>query len=375
MVDVGVRHREILRLLWREGRLSRWGLHLRTDVNPNAVGMDVAQLLEMGIIRECLAKPSGPGRPRIPLEIDPAVRHMVGLAIGPGRVEAARLSLRGQLLGKPIAKKVDSPAELIPTAQELLGNTLNDSTLAIGMSVTGLVDLRTQQILSSSSLEGKASESLGPLYETTAGRTVVLDNNMHALAARWLLTHQAEANEDVLLVNVGDGQLGAALLIDGRPNRGCIIGANELGHMRFFVETDLCYCGHPGCVERIFSTSFLRRSGVTRGTLMECAARFAADDPSMAAFEQILEYLSAGIANAGNFIRPNRLVLVSEMTRYPDVIDHLQRKIRFRLLRELSTRIRIDVWDQVDSHTAETAAWLALAKLFFDGWVGSTQPA
>ena len=81
--------------------MSRWELHRPTGVNPNAVGVDVAGLLKQGIIRECASAVAGPGRPRIPLEIDPAVRHVVGLAFSPGRVEAGRLSLRGQLLGRP----------------------------------------------------------------------------------------------------------------------------------------------------------------------------------------------------------------------------------------------------------------------------------
>jgi hypothetical protein len=61
-------------------------------------------------------------------------------------------------------------------------------------------------------------------------------------------------------------------------------------------------------------------------------------------------------------------VLSSEFTRYPAFSDALQRSIRSRLLNELVKRIRIDQWDQVDSHSAETAGWLALASLYREGW-------
>src|SRR5256885_5638633 len=94
MVDLDARQREILRLLWGGGRMSRWELHRQTGVNPNAVGVDVAGLLKDGLIRECQSEVAGPGRPRIPLEIDPTVRHVVGLAFSPGQVEIGRLSLR-----------------------------------------------------------------------------------------------------------------------------------------------------------------------------------------------------------------------------------------------------------------------------------------
>src|SRR5438876_8264105 len=94
MAELDPREREILRLLWRGGRMSRWELHRQTGVNPNAVGVDVASLLNHGIVRECQSEVAGPGRPRIPLEIDPTVRYVVGLAMSPGRVQVGRLSLR-----------------------------------------------------------------------------------------------------------------------------------------------------------------------------------------------------------------------------------------------------------------------------------------
>lgn len=381
VVGIDNRQREILRLLWSSGRLSRWELHRRTGVNPNAVGVDVAGLLGGGLIRECASEVAGPGRPRIPLEIDPTVRHVVGLTISPGRVEAGRLTLRGTLLGRPVSRNVADPTKTVAVAQGLLNETLTDQTLAAGVAVTGFVDPAERAILTSSSLPGHNAVSLAPLYETIGSRPLILENNMHALAAWWLLIHQAEADEDVLLVSVRDGQLGAALLIDGRPNRGCAIGANELGHVRFFVETDTCYCGHPGCLERIVSTEFLRRRGVTHGTLLEHAARYGggrsgngngkltrAAATAEKAVGEVLDYLSAGLANAVNFIRPNRLVLASELTRYPAFNSALLRSIRSRLLGRLLERVRIDLWDQVDGHSAETAGWLALASLYREGW-------
>lgn len=381
IVEIDARQREILRLLWNSGRLSRWELHRRTGVNPNAVGVDVAGLLGGGIIRECASEVAGPGRPRIPLEIDPTVRHVVGIAISPGRVEAGRLTLRGSLLGRPTARNVTEPGKTVAVAQALLRESLSDQTVAVGLAVTGFVDPKERAILTSSSLPGQGVVSLAPLYETMGSRPLILENNMHALAAWWLLIHQAEAGEDVLLVSIRDGQLGGALLIDGRPNRGCTIGANELGHVRFFTDTDTCYCGHPGCLERIVSTEFLRRRGVATGTLLEHAARYGSGEsgngngkPSKAsaaadkAIGEVLDYLSAGLANAVNFVRPNRLVLASELTRYPAFNSALLRSIRSRLLVRMLERVRIDLWDQVDGHSAETAGWLALASLYREGW-------
>src|SRR5947209_6356553 len=110
------RQREVVRTLWEQGRLSRWELHERTGLTPNNVGSLADTLLKQGVLRECAPESSGAGRPRVPLEIDPARRYVVGLAIAPGKVEAGRVGLRGTPIGSPVSKTVEEPAKLIPAA-------------------------------------------------------------------------------------------------------------------------------------------------------------------------------------------------------------------------------------------------------------------
>ena len=207
--------------------------------------------------------------------------------------------------------------------------------------------------------------SLKPAFDAAKKIPVVLENDMHALAARWLLTHQQEQDEDVLLVYFEDGQLGSAILIEGRPNRGCVTGANELGHTRLPVETDMCFCGHAGCLERICSTPFLHRHGPKTGTLAERAATFNTADDAM---KVMIDHLSTGLANALNFTRANRLVLVSELTRHTSFTRQLTQAVRGKVLGAIMERERIDVWDQPAARSAETAGWLALASLYYEGW-------
>ena len=89
--------------------------------------------------------------------------------------------------------------------------------------------------------------------------------------------------------------------------------------------------------------------------------------------QQLVELLAGGLANAVNFVRPARLVLVSEFLRFPAFADALQREIRRRLLVALADRVRIDLWDQPAGRGGETAGWLALASLCLEGWQQATQ--
>lgn len=359
------RQRSILQSIWRAGRLSRRDLHEQTGIRPNTVGSDAALLLKEGILRECTTKSLGRGRPRVPLEIDPARRHVIGIAIRPGHVEVGRLNLLGHLLDTPVSHSAAQPSAMIAATCELLEERMDDNTLGIGLSTPGFVDPLKRAILFSAMTARGGAVSLKPAFDCAGKVPVVLENDMHALAARWLLTHQHEQDEDVLLVYFEDGQFGSALLIEGRPNRGCVTGANELGHTRLPVETDICFCGHSGCLERICSTPFLHRHGPRVGGLSERAASFNGNDEAL---RLVIDYLATGLANAMNFTRVNRLVLVSELTRHSAFTKRLTSAIQERVLGEIRDRSHIDLWDQRVAQTAETAGWLALASLYYEGW-------
>ena len=155
------------------------------------------------------------------------------------------------------------------------------------------------------------------------------------------------------------------MLIEGRPNRGCVLAGNELGHTRMPVETALCHCGQKGCLERICSSEFLYSRGLPRGISMEMALTTHLES---APVQKMMELLGMGFANAVNFVRPHRLVLVSDMVRHVDFCQALLRRIRLMLLSELTNRVQIDLWDQPAYRSAQTAAWAALGSLYLNSW-------
>lgn len=365
MMRLEPRQRDLLRLLWREGRLSRWEMHLRTGVNPNAVGVDIGGLLDQRIVRECERAPVGPGRPPIPVEIDEAKRNVVGLAVTRKTVEIGRLSLRGQLIGGIERVEIAEIDNVVAGAAKLLGRTLDKDTLGIGVSTPGFVDPQARAIMAGPVFRSAGPTSLEPLLAACDDTSTTVANDMHAMAARWLLTHQPESQDDVLLVSFGDRHLGAAMLIEGRPNRGCAIGANELGHSRFPVETDVCHCGHQGCIEQIYSTNYLRRLGGGSETLEQRIQRYDGTDEPL---NQITKYVATVLSNAVQFMRPQRLVLVSKLLRHERYNNDLLAQVRAGIMKPMDERINVSLWDAPATEPAETAGWLALASLYRDGW-------
>jgi predicted NBD/HSP70 family sugar kinase len=253
----------------------------------------------------------------------------------------------------------------VGTIQRLLREIVNDQTFLVGLTATGLVDPANRRILLSSAIPGEHLASLDDLLEVIGETPLVLENDMHALAARWLQEHHHDLGQDVLLVYLEDGQLGSALLVRGEPNWGCLVGGNELGHARLPVETARCYCGHTGCMERICSTDFVRRRGATASNLCECVMAFDGTEPAMA---EMIELLATGLANAINFVRPHRVVLVSKFTRSGRFMESLMLAIRSRVMMALADRIQFHYWDEAASRPGEAAGWLALAALYDSNW-------
>ncbi len=365
-MELTARHRELLGYIWHKGALSRSELAELSKMRRNTVGELVAELLAWHIVRESDAVRATAGRPRRPLELDRESRFVVGLALMPGQVSAVMVDLAGEVVGETMVHFPNPGDDLLLHAEELLAALVGPRIIGVGVSVTGFVDTSARVLLFGSSRPGQRSVGIAGLENAASHRPLVIDNDMRALAARWMLSEGRESKEDTLLVKIADGLLGAALLIEGRPAPGCVSSAHELGHTRFFVDTEPCYCGHRGCLERICSSSFLRMAGDgDSGTLLERARASRNDDQRLGL---MLRYLARGLANVANFSRPHRLVLASELATCQPFYERLLAAVRAELLPEIRERLTIETWERPAAADATTGAWLALASLYREGW-------
>ncbi len=338
-------------------------------IRQMTVGRDVERLMRAGVVRELPPSAKSRGRPQIPLGIDPLRRNVVGVSLKPGSVEVARSNLLGEPMGTSQAAEASTPRQMIAAAARLLRRAADAATLSIGIAAPGFVDPVHRAILFSAAFPSIGQVNLNPLYNGRVNVPRVLENDTHALAARWMLTNVQADSSDTLLVFLDDGQIGAALLIEGRPNRGCVGGANELGHTRLQVQTDRCYCGQIGCLERIFSSNHLSRLSGRPRKLSEALAAYSTEDRAVT---EIIELLAAGLANAINFTRAGRVVLAGELCQHAAFFDSLAAEIRRRMLQALCERVELSTWHPQQVRSAQTAAWLALAGIYLDGWVAQT---
>lgn len=354
---------QLLGLLQREGPLSRQDVHRRTGLRPNSVGKLVEQMMGARLLREGDPVSAGRGRPAVPLEIDGDSRTVLGIAIESRRVRTSTLNLHGIRLGMTVTKAAGAH-DVIDVAAQVLKQVDHAPLLGVGVTVTGFADLQARQLLLSSAAPGQPRLSLAPLFDAAGDVPLRIANDLQALALHWAMTQPGTDSQDTLLVYLRDGAMGSAYLVNGELTHGCITGGNEIGHTRYPVDTERCYCGQTGCLERICSTGFYTAQPdhhPDAATLGAAIARFQGDDPAL---QRIIHHLGNGITNAINLLRPHRLILASEFNSYPMFTNRLIDHVRERALPALADRVRIDLWESHGVDFAQAAASLALARVF-----------
>ena len=174
------------------------------------------------------------------------------------------------------------------------------------------------------------------------------------------MNHGESRDEDVLVVTLEDGAVGASFLAAGRPNRGFVLGGNELGHMRLAVPTDRCYCGGVGCVERVFSTPFLRQLSGSGTTTLATALGSA---QLSAGVRRTLDLTAQALANATIFTRPHRVVLAGSLAADAVFRTHFEQAWRAELPAIFRSYIQLEWWPIQATISAETAVWLAITRV------------
>src|SRR5690606_9419999 len=73
----------LMQYLWQQPALTRSDLAKVTGLNRATITRLIADLAGSGFVRENGLESSGPGRPSIPLEINPDAGYLIGAEIGP----------------------------------------------------------------------------------------------------------------------------------------------------------------------------------------------------------------------------------------------------------------------------------------------------
>jgi len=250
----------VLRFVRTHAPCSRADIAASTGLNKATVSSLVTDLLERRLLRETgltenrIGRPASmltlQSRPYAAIGIEVAADHLVAIAVDltgerlltwrrtypgldgtPGRAEAAVAALAGRVVAKMAAAErrvlgltVGAPGLVGPGGGVRFAPHLGRPALDLGTALErGLCHPRYEVVIDSAA-------NLAALAEHRGG---------------------AEADTPNLLAVIGDVEIGAGIVADGRPLRGSRGFAGQAGHLQVDCGGPRCRCGRQGCLEAV----------------------------------------------------------------------------------------------------------------------------
>ena len=180
---------------------------------------------------------------------------VLGIDIGGNQIRAGMVNEEGAILA---SRTIQTPADLdtfLPSLEDAIHWLVESTELpsGVGVGCKGRIDPDTTCI-----------ESLrGPLHFLQGLRIVDIvglpldvpvfaDNDARVALAGEMGWGAARGREDVLMLALGNG-VGGAALVNGRLLRGHCGVAGNIGHLTVSPHGAICSCGNRGCLETVFS--------------------------------------------------------------------------------------------------------------------------
>jgi len=245
---------QVLRLVHRDGPLSRSEITRATGLNRSTIGGLVTDLSHRGLVEENPATAVRKvGRPSPSVA---ASDRATAIAVNPeiDAIDVALVGLSGRVL-----HRVRYRNERIPTAGEFVNvvsaiiegmrPAFGDvAVLGVGVALPGLVREADGSVILAPHL-GWRDAPIGQLVEEATGMRVVVGNDANCGVVAESTFGAGRGDGVIIYLNGGASGIGGGIVINGRLVAGEGGNAGEFGHTAVSTRGRRCHCGATGCLE------------------------------------------------------------------------------------------------------------------------------
>ncbi len=305
------------------GPLSRRDAAKVTGLSAASVTKLVKPMIRHGYLVENEREAGVPGRPQIPLQVDPTRHNAVGIKLMDGEIVGVVVDLHAEVQSAHRMKYADTTPDGVVDAIEQMtailrerSSAAQDRLLGIGIGVGGHVNGTTGEVVASPFLNWH-NVALRQLVADRMSLPVVIENDVNTLAVAEQWFGAGSTFPSFALVTIGAG-VGCALVLDGQLWRGVSGVAGEFGHMIVDPGGPECHCGKRGCLEALVGDTAIAAAmsaaagrRITRISQVISAAH-AGDPDARRVFSQAGVALGRAIAALLNLLNPPLLILSGE---------------------------------------------------------------
>lgn len=260
------------------------------------------------------------------------MKYAVGVDIGGTTVKLGLFDENANVLDKweiPTVK-VNNGSQIVPdVAKSILAkleekNISKDDVKGIGVGAPGAVNEQGVMTGGAVNLGWPVFNLSESLKEATGGIFVKAANDANVAAFGEMWQGGGKGYTDMVAVTLGTG-VGGGIIVNGKLLNGATGAGGEIGHIHIEDdETDICGCGHQGCLEQYASATGIVRlanrrlakddkASVLRGAEISAKAVFdavkAGDEVAIEIAEKFGYYLGKGLAAVANVVNPQVFVI------------------------------------------------------------------
>ncbi len=329
-----INRRIILENIIKYGLISRADLSKITSLNKATISVQIADLLEEGLICETQQEHNTVGRRPIMLSINAHAGYVLGIDLDYKQIQYTLSDLQGNSVLNHIEYlQTDEYEEIIKILIKHI-NKYNKKcsdtrfglvTVVIG--VHGIVN-KNESINFVTNYQWH-NKNLKDDLKKKLDLNIHIENNAN-LSAYAEKVYKHYSCQHLISIEFSSG-VGAGIIVDGMIQKGHHGYAGEIGHMIIYPNGMPCKCGNRGCWGRYTSApNFIAKLADQLNnsslTIKDIQNLIVEDDAVI--YEKIEKYISdisIGLNNVINFYNPETLVLNSEILKIiPNVIEKIQ---------------------------------------------------
>jgi len=331
----------IIKEIVNKGMISRADLAKEVELTRATISVQVADLLDEGLVIETHLEHNAVGRKPIMLSLNAEAGFALGIDLDYQHITYTLTNLLGTIIAhEEIALQTNNYNEIVV----LLANNINryakqydDSRygiVGVCIAVHGLVS--NEEIVHFVPQFGWNDVGLKRDLEKLINLTLHIENNANLSAfAERIFTHHD--TENLLSATFYSG-IGLGMIMNNKFVRGHNGFAGEIGHMIIVPDGNECACGNHGCFERYASDLIIfdRLAEIKEVSTVtyEQVAQWIADDDEqvMKIMQQFILYVSIGLNNMINIYNPEVIVIDSELLQlYPDATKAIQNNLHSKI--------------------------------------------
>jgi glucokinase len=253
---------------------------------------------------------------------------VIAVDVGGTTIKGAVVSADGGIhreLSRP-TPVTDGPdavvAALLAIVSELAGAG-SPRAQAVGLVVPGIVDAAAGRAVFSANV-GFRDLPLRDLVHEAVGLPTLLEHDVYAAGVAERTVGAAAGVDDHLVAVIGTGIAGV-VQVAGRPVRGALGVAGELGHIPVWPGGEHCPCGQRGCLERYASAAAIARRYAELGgapglSAEEIGVRRSTDPAAQRVWQEAAEALAIALVTCTMLLDPALIVIAGGLSAAGDAL-------------------------------------------------------